>query len=475
VLYRVDRSAITTRTLSWVHRNSLALGFVVVLTAMYSTLAVRHQLDVRTGAYDLGIFDQAIRNYAAFRAPIVDIKGPGFNLLGDHFHPILMLLGPLYALIPSVMTLLVAQAFLFALAAAPLVNWAKRSLGTPTAAVVGIVYGLSYGIASAVGFDFHEIAFAVPLLAFSLSALGQGRLRAASAWAIPLVLCKEDLGVTAVAGIGVLIAWRGARRLGIITAVVGVAATVLEITVLLPFFSTNGTYAYWDKVAGGPSLFQVAFSHLDEKLLTLLVTFALTGLIALFSPIVLIALPTLAWRFVTNDANYWGTQFHYSAVLMPIVVAAMIDGLVRWRRRDTRLLKWASRVALVASLGVTAALIPSHAFIQFFQPWLWKGNPYIGTINAELAMIPNGATVSASDDIVPQLTDRTTVTVFGLRPLDVIRPQWILVDSHSTRHYRVSPQQEQLDLLYAESDGYRAVMDHSGITLLHDTRATAAH
>jgi uncharacterized membrane protein len=470
VLYRVDRSAIATRTLSWVRRNSLALGFVAVLTAMYSTLAVRHQVDVRTGAYDLGIFDQAIRNYAALRPPIVVIKGPGFNLLGDHFHPILMLLGPIYALVPSVMTLLVAQAFLFALAAAPLVNWAKRSLGTPTAVVVGIVYGLSYGIASAVGFDFHEIAFAVPLLAFSLSALGQGRLGAASAWAIPLVLCKEDLGVTAVAGIGVLIAWRGARRLGIITAVVGVAATVLEITVLLPYFNTNGTYAYWGKVAGGPSLLQVAFSHLDEKLFTLLVTFALTGLIALFSPIALIALPTLAWRFVTNDANYWGTQFHYSAVLMPIVVAAMIDGLIRLRRRDTRLLKWASRVALVASLGVTVALIPSHSFVQFFQAWLWQGNPHIGTINAELAKIPNGATVSASDDIVPQLTDRTTVTVFGLRPLDAARPQWILVDPHATRHYRVSPLQEQLDLLHAESDGYRVVMDRSGITLLRDIR-----
>jgi hypothetical protein len=148
----------------------------------------------------------------------------------------------------------------------------------------------------------------------------------------------------------------------------------------------------------------------------------------------------------------------------------MIDGLIRLRRRDTRLLKWASRVALVASLGVTVALIPSHSFVQFFQAWLWQGNPHIGTINAELAKIPNGATVSASDDIVPQLTDRTTVTVFGLRPLDAARPQWILVDPHATRHYRVSPLQEQLDLLHAESDGYRVVMDRSGITLLRDIR-----
>jgi uncharacterized membrane protein len=436
---------------------------------MYSALAVRLQLDVRTGAYDLGIFDQAIRNYAAFRAPIVVIKGPNYNLLGDHFHPILMLLGPVYHLFPSVMTLLIAQAFLFALAAAPLVTWAKRSLGTGTATVIGIVYGLSYGIASAVGFDFHEIAFAVPLLSFSMCALGQGRLKSAAAWALPLVLCKEDLGISAVFGIGLLIAWRGARRLGIITALSGVAASVLEITVIIPYFNIHHHYAYWEKL-GGPPLIQVAFTNVDQKLFTLLVTFALTGLIALLSPMALIALPTLAWRFITDDPNYWGTQFQYGAILMPIVVAAMIEGLIRWRKRDTKAVKWGSRAALVGSLAVTAALIPSHAFMELLQPSLWKGNPHIAAIDAELRMIPNGATVSASDDLVPQLTDRTTVTQFGLQPLNPRRPEWIMVDPTSTRRYLVSALQEQIDLLHAESDGYQVVMDHDGITLLHDTR-----
>nr|WP_280921411.1 DUF2079 domain-containing protein [Streptomyces novaecaesareae] len=57
------------------------------------------------------------------------------------------------------------------------------------------------------------MAFAVPLLAFSLTALGDGRPRAAAYWALPLLLVKEDLGLT-VAVIGLLIARRGHRRLG---------------------------------------------------------------------------------------------------------------------------------------------------------------------------------------------------------------------------------------------------------------------
>jgi uncharacterized membrane protein len=99
--------------------NAIELTFVVALTALYSALALRLHLRLETAGYDLGIFEQAIRNYSEFRPPIVEIKGPGFNLLADHFHPILVLLAPFYALVPTSATLLVAQAFLFALAAAP--------------------------------------------------------------------------------------------------------------------------------------------------------------------------------------------------------------------------------------------------------------------------------------------------------------------------------------------------------------------
>ena len=45
--------------------------------------------------------------------------------------------------------------------------------------MIGAAYGLSWGLAQMIDFDFHEIAFAVPLLACSLSALLRGRTRAA--------------------------------------------------------------------------------------------------------------------------------------------------------------------------------------------------------------------------------------------------------------------------------------------------------
>ena len=54
-------------------------------------------------------------------------------------------------------------------------------------------------------FDFHEIALAVPLIAFSLSALVRRRPAAAICWAAPLVFVEESQGFT-VAAIGLLLA-----------------------------------------------------------------------------------------------------------------------------------------------------------------------------------------------------------------------------------------------------------------------------
>ena len=51
-------------------------------------------------SWDLAIFAELAKAYAHGQAPIVPIKGDDYNLLGDHFHPILVLLGPLWRLFP---------------------------------------------------------------------------------------------------------------------------------------------------------------------------------------------------------------------------------------------------------------------------------------------------------------------------------------------------------------------------------------
>ena len=181
--------------------------------AAYATISLSRYARLAPGSWDLGIFTEYVRQVAHLHAPVVNIRGSGFNLLGDHFQPIVGLIAPVFLLVPSAATLLVVQALLTAVSVVPVSRAAAARLGAGAGRMIGAAYGLSWGLQQMIDFDFHEIAFAVPLLACSLSALLRGKVRAAAVWALPLVFVKEDQGFT-VAAIGILIAVMSLARAG---------------------------------------------------------------------------------------------------------------------------------------------------------------------------------------------------------------------------------------------------------------------
>ncbi|MFI7016206.1 DUF2079 domain-containing protein [Streptomyces sp. NPDC050164] len=400
-----------------------------VLFAAYAAVSVGRYRHMTTLSWDLGIFEQVVRAYAHLRAPVSDLKGPGFDILGDHFSPVTALLAPAYRLFPSPVTLLVAQAALFALSAVPVTRAAARLLGRRRGLALGLAYGLSWGVQRAVDFDFHEICFAVPLIAFSLEALLADRRGAALCWALPLVLVKEDLGLT-LAAIALVVAWRARGSsprtvpyaLGV--AVFGVAAMLLVLTVVIPSFNTSGTYDYWNKVSESGS----PVDGLDTKLRTLAwLLIPTTGLLALRSPLLLVAVPTLGWRFLSGDDHYWGTDWHYSAVLMPVVFLALADALTAARHSPRpRLSSYAAQLpAAVAAAAL--ALTTSLPLAQLTQAGIYREPAAVSGVERLLARIPDGATVEANIGPISRLTSRCRV--FWLGNTQGVTPQYIALEN----------------------------------------------
>ncbi|MFE5809422.1 DUF2079 domain-containing protein [Streptomyces sp. NPDC056491] len=381
-------------------------------------------------SWDLGIFEQAIRAYAHLQEPVVDLKGPGANILGDHFSPIIALVAPVYRVFPGPITLLVVQAALFALSAVPVTRAAVRILGRARGLAVGIAYGLSWGIQRAVEFDFHEIAFAVPLLAFALEAVLARRWRAALLWGLPLVLVKEDLGFT-LAALAVVVAWRARtsdRRIAVTALALAGAAcvfAVLVFTVFIPAFATGG-YGYWDKIDGaGP------FAGIGTKLTTLAwVLVPTSGLLALRSPLLLVAAPTLGWRFLSGDDHYWSTDWHYSAVLMPVVALALVDAIDTVRRGERpRLRAYALQMptaVLAAALALSATAMPTA---KLAEARTYQKPERVHAIERLLDRIPDGATVEADTTPLTRLTSRTRVLWIG--GSKGVVPDWITLDNSS--------------------------------------------
>lgn len=386
----------------------LLAAAVMALYTYYSLQQMKHWV---TPSWDLAIFTQMAQAYSHFSVPIVPIKGPDFNLWGDHFHPILVLLGPIYALFPSPTTLLVVQNALVAFASFAIVRFTQRAFalaqkaelattGTAESAqnanlvkyrgvipaltglLLGAGFALSFGVQQAIAAQFHEVAFAVPLLAMSLGYLvlasrvsGTERARYlayACWWSLPIAFVKEDMGIT-VAVIGLIIfirtgwlstavdilmprlsagtpapmrtrmqqlysSWARTPAVAESTMVMmwGVFWSVVAVYVILPYFNSGGNFDYADKVNFSAALgdpFGSALQMLSNntKLATLGLLLITGAILWVISPLAAIALPTLAWRLLSTMESYWASTWHYSLVLMPVVFLALLDAVVRVR------------------------------------------------------------------------------------------------------------------------------------------------
>ncbi|MBE1531843.1 DUF2079 domain-containing protein [Actinomadura algeriensis] len=384
--------------------------------AVYAAVSVSGYRAHGASSWDLGIFEQVVRSYAHLRAPVADLKGPGFVILGDHFSPVLALLGPVYRVLPSPVTLLVVQAALVAWSVLPVTRAATALAGRAAGPAVGAAYGLSWGLQRAVAFDFHEICFAVPLIAFSLEAVLARRWRAALLWALPLPLVKEDLGLT-LAAIAVVVALRARSRAswwaaGVAAA--GAGGCLLTIGLVIPAFNTGGEYAYWERLGGESDLWGTLVQDADTKIRTVLwILVPGTGLLALRSPLLLVLVPTLAWRFAAAELNYWGTDWHYSAILMPVVALALVDALARTRTSGPSWLRAYARRLPTAVLAASLALCTQLPVARLAHADAYRTSADARDARRALSVIPDGAEVEANVRPISRLTGRCRVFWYG--------------------------------------------------------------
>jgi uncharacterized membrane protein len=514
------------------HRTGhlMAVAALTVLAAgVYSVFALAQYYTFRTSSYDLVIFDQAVRSYAHFMPGISIIKGlhngfgPHFSILGDHWSPIIASLAPLYWIYDSPVTLLVAQAVLFALAIPPLWLFTRRAFGggrnaTAAAYLVSVAYALSWPIASALAFDFHEVAFAPVLTAVALERLQAGRLRTALIALAALLLVKEDMGLL-VAGIGLYLAVarpRVVRRqlaVGTALIVVGLAASLVAIYVLIPAFGGRSGY-YWAYTALGRDAPQ-ALAHLIThpgslrllvtprvKLETVLWLLGAFCFLPLLSPITLAAVPLLAERMLANLFPYWwGTTYQYNAYLVIILACAAVDGAARLdraaqarRRRAAQgggeggeapaagppAVPRAGAVGLAcaaAMCAVAVVLVPHFAFGAALRPSFYQRNAQAKAAAAADAAVPSGVTVQAVDNLGPQLSARDTVLLWdGDGSTPPLGSAWVVANISRPQFTFASVREQRQRVALLERHGYRVVFQRDGYLVLHrgGSRAGAA-
>lgn len=467
----------------WVRllKPGTAVGLLVAsYFGLWATLSYLRHASFHSHAYDLGILAQAMWNTINGRpfATTVMFEYTS-NLLAHHFAPILLLIAPLYALWPHPETLLVVQAAALALAIIPVYRIGRRLGGEPTGLALAAAYWLYPPVHYVNLFDFHEIALAVPLLAFALEAFLADRPRRGALFIGLALLTREEVAVVT-AGVGLWLFFRGRRRWGLALVAVGTLWAALTIGWLEPALGGTGRYYYlrrYEWLGRSPAEIAVTFltrpDYVAAGLLTrerfdfLLRLFLPLGLLPLLGPeLLVLSLPSFGYLLLSNYREQYELANQYSAVLIPWLVAAAGVGAAR-------LLAWRVRPAITLGLLLGAGL---GAYLAYgpgplggrFRPDEFVISAHVQTGRELLGLVPRDASVSAQSDLVPHLTNRERVYTFP----NLFGADYIVVDTTASPWpFRPAEFRRFLDRidrnpawrLMAARDGYRVYRRTMGL------------
>ncbi len=440
---------VTPRTL-WASCMRLLRGALKNIAnhfGLYSLMAVFITLGIALGTqrfnylldgFDYSVFNQAVWQLSHGEIPQSTIRAVHYTW-GDHFHPIIILLAPIYAIFNSARTLYVVQAFLFASALIPIYLFGLRKLKNKLLTLLICAAFIFYGaVQYALFFDFHEIAFAMPLLGFAIYFFDRNKWTSFYWMMALLLLTKEDLALIIIVFGVIAILFKHQFKRGFLIMGIGFAWFAALYALVIPKLAGGvSTFNYWasnySEFGATPakavlhtalhpaSTMKIAFTELfdsHQKIQTILYMLKPFLLVFVFiSPYVLLALPNIALRFWGNATTYWDYHFHYGAVLSIILFMAFIDSLSRVIAFTSRYGKTAAEFGKnIVSLVVIFSLLYSIRGTYF------PGAPY-GIINRSafstsgttidklhvskiLAMVPHDASVTVVETLAPLVTNR---------------------------------------------------------------------
>lgn len=468
-------------------RQGLQLGLVLALSAAVSvTHSFLRYATYEAKGYDLGIFDQVVRQYALLNAPLSSVKGVDFHILGDHFHPILALLAPAYWIWPDPRMLGIVMAAALCLAAVPVYLFARRRLPHGWALTAAAALLLSWPFQAMVNWDFHEITLGVPILAWLVWAIDGRRPWLALGLGVLLLTVREDMGVTLCA-VGLVLALRRHRVQAGLAVVLGLAGYWFATSVVIPHYSPTGGFGYWQFQALGPDMgsslltiltrpWEAVAALVDHplKLALWLLHLVPLLLLPLLSPLTLMALPILLSRLWNDRLNVWAPVYQYDAILAPVLLMAALEAAVRLadrfpavRRLPQVLLSWTLAVGVVGTA----------AFPQVY--------PYHRTLTGDMAvtqhardlahavsLVPDDVCVEAADNAVPHLTARTHVGLHG--DIGDELSTWMIVDTSVEELGGWDPLTPAQALERADRLGFEVVWAERDVVVLrHPTRGVS--
>ncbi|RYU78420.1 DUF2079 domain-containing protein [Hymenobacter persicinus] len=422
---------------------ALHLGFGLVFAA----ISLVNHYNFRTFALDLGMTTHALRELTHLRAPITTLltDSAPTSFFSAHFTLIPVLVAPLYWLFGS-WTLLLVQLGAVLLGGRGVWVFARGRGASSAEANLGLAYFYSlWGIYSALSFDYHDNVVGSMALPWLLHWFRQRRWAAAALAFGLLLVSKENMALLGAAvAVGAAVQYRRHPRL-VLVALLGAVAAVLYFALVTKWLMPALDYAHrpfqqlvrfkhlgasLPEVIGNvlrhPGLFwQSLFVNITGdpaydyiKLETWAVLLLSGGLALLLRPWYLLMLvPVLAQKLLSNDYGLWGINGQYSIEFAPILALAVVETARQLAAPGTRrryLVVTLSLAALttVVTLYVRRSKWYSRESSNFLVKRHYRSKLNVAGLHAALARVPAEASLSAQSNLAPWLTNRAKLYHF---------------------------------------------------------------
>ncbi|MBI3984388.1 MAG: DUF2079 domain-containing protein [Candidatus Levybacteria bacterium] len=394
----------------------LLLIWVFLLSVLYSLLSVLRHIHFQSGAFDLGIYDQAIFQYANFLFPYNTIKER--FILGDHLSLTLPLLSPLYWIVKDVAILLIFQAVFITVSTIAIYKLALiRKLSPFVSLCISFIYSLFWGIQFAVYFDFHPIVIGVGLLSFLLYFLESKKWKLFWITLTLILLTQENMGL-ALASLGFIYLFKKDYRKTALFFIFGGILVGLLSVKIVGIMSSVG-YQYWPTFDLNPINLLFKFFDNNDKILVWFYSFSWFSFLPLLSPptILAVAFDLSQYFLPQKQFGHMVTPFlHERAILAPIITLGLLDTLQFLNKRKIN-------ITIVVILLVLSVVLQQFIFHfplnKLSKSDYWISQPWMSDNKRLFSEIPQNASIATSQNLVPHLSQRNQIYLLYPRLKDL--------------------------------------------------------
>jgi len=427
----------------FIKQNKDLIIVLLLFGIIFSLISLVNHYNFRTNAGDLGIYNQAIYDYAhlRFNHNTLWFGETPERMLTGHFAGLQLLLSPLYWIF-NTYSLLIIQIVAILLGGLGVYKYIHEVSKNQKLSLLALVHFFSiWGIYSALGFDYHDNVIASMLVPWIFYFLKKEKYKLTLLFFFLLIVSRENMALWAgFIAIGLLfVNFKSVKKRAFLIKMIvfsfGMFWLIMNVIIPGLAIQNDTVYIHFNFPPLGANFTEaiinivihpwdtgVAFftnftdnANLDGFKNDFFLTLLLSGGFALLRKpqYLIMLLPIFGQKLFHGTPTHWSLFFHYSIEFAPILTIALFEWFSAYQVK---------KVIFFAVAAVIACFTINIVKIESNKVWWLNNNTirfyakehYVTPYNVEeiytaLEKIPKKAKVSAESNIAPHLAMRKTI------------------------------------------------------------------